>query len=233
HVSSLAASSFWIGLPVGTFATAGLGLLSRFYPVPGLPDAEASSPRDFRWMWLSALVTTAYIAPAVLRWWFSDELYITGHLSMIGEIQNGIYPPRHLSFPQFELRYHYGFDLLTAAIASMLRLHADRAIDLVMLLAWPYTWCLVWTLGNRLVGIGWGGLTAAVVLFGGGLPLFVSAPSFLWRLAAITTFAGHNVNLPTVANFFQHPWTLGLPLAFAAILIILERDFAGPKARAA
>src|ERR1041384_4693850 len=231
HVCSLTTSSFWIGLPVGTLAAAGFGLLSRFYRVPRFPTGEASSPRDLRWMWLSALLTTAYIAPAVLRWWFSDELLVTGHLSMIAEIENGIYPPRHLSFPEFELRYHYGFDLLTAAIASILRLHADRAIDLVTLLAWAYTWCLTWKLGNRLIGIGWGGLTALVVLFGGGLPLFVSAQSLLWRLSAISTFAGYNVNLPTVANFFQHPWTLGLPFAFATILVILERDSAAAKAR--
>ena len=233
HVASLAASSFWIGLPVGTFATAGLGLLSRFYPVPGFPAAAASSPRDFRWMWLSALLATAYIAPAALRWWFHDELLVTGHLSMIAEIQNGIYPPRHLSFPEFELRYHYGFDLLTAAVASMLRMRADRAIDLVTLLAWAYSWCLAWTLGNRLVGIGWGGLTAAAVLFGGGLPLFSTSHSLLWRLSGIGAVGGNNINLPLVSYFFQHPWTLGLPLAFAAILVILARDSAAPQARAA
>ena len=232
HVCSLVASSFWIGLPVGTFVTAGLGLLSRFYQVPGTPPAETSSSRDFRRMWISALLATAYIAPAALRWWFHDELLVTGHLSMIAEIQNGIYPPRHLSFPQFELRYHYGFDLLTAAVASMLRMRADHAIDLVTLLAWAYSWCLAWMLGNRLVGIGWGGLTATVVLFGGGMPWFVSAPSLVWRLSSVGLVGGNNINGPLVSSFFQHPWTLGLPLALATMLVIVERD-AAPNARTA
>src|SRR5262249_62352082 len=30
-----------------------------------------------------------------------------------------------------------------------------------------------------------------------------------------------------------HPWTLGLPLVFATVLVIQERDSAAPKARAA
>src|ERR1043166_96190 len=96
HVCSLTTSSFWICLPVVTVAAAGVVLLSRLYPVPRLPTGEASRPRDLRWMRLSALLTTAYIAPAVLRWWFSDELLVTGRLSMTVEIKKRISTLLHL-----------------------------------------------------------------------------------------------------------------------------------------
>src|SRR5262249_21809291 len=143
--------------------------------------ADAPGGTDRRWMWLSALFVTAYLAPSAIGWSFHDELFVTGHLSMASGIENGIYPPRHLSFPQLELRYHYGFDLLVAAVGSILRLNADRTIDLITLVAWGYSWCLAWAIGERFVGRGWGGGTAAVMLFGGGLPLFSSAPTVAWR----------------------------------------------------
>ena len=69
-------------------------------------------------MWIAALLVTAYVAPTALGWSFHDEVLVTGHLSITSEIENGTYPPRHLSFPELELRYHYGFDLLVAADSS-------------------------------------------------------------------------------------------------------------------
>ncbi len=158
---------------------------------------------------------------------------MTGHLSITSEIENGVYPPRHLSFPELELRYHYGFDLLVAAVAAIVRLRADHAIDLVTLLAWGYSWCLVWETGERLIGRGWGGGTAAVVLFGGGIPFFSSAPTLAWRLAGLGTVGEHDLNPPVVSYFFQHPWTLGIPLAFATVLVVSERDAPAPWARSA
>jgi hypothetical protein len=189
-----------------------------------------------RWMCLSALLATAYLAPTALDWSFHDELAVTGHFSIASEIENGTYPPRHLSFPELELRYHYGFDLLVAAVASIFRLRVDHAIDLVTLIAWAYTWCLAWTAGERLVGKNWGAPTAAVVLFGGGMPFFSSAPShfstqtllsaqaLLLRLLSLGGVGDDDLNPPVVSYFFQHPWTLGIPLAFAIILVVSLRD---------
>jgi hypothetical protein len=208
HIVSLLARSFWIGLPVGTLLVAAAGALSWFYPAsappaaPALPSAPTKQGRPApgrrqprlvrqerhapapRWMWISALLAMAYLAPAALGWWFHDMLLMTGHLSMTSAIENGPYPPRHLSFPELELRYHYGFNLLAASVASILRLRVDHAMDLVTLLAWGYSWCLAWATGERLVGQRWGGATAAVVLFGGGMPLFSSERSLAWRLWA-------------------------------------------------
>lgn len=249
HIASLAARSFWIGLPVGTVLVATAGgiawrLLAQASPaIEAKPSAtskgarRASKPehpssrtqKKYRptipWtMVLSAFLATAYLAPTALGWWFHDEVPVTGHLSMTSQIQNGIYPPRHLSFPELELRYHYGFNLLAAAVGSMLRLKVDNAIDLVTLLAWGYSWCLAWTIGERLVGPGWGAGTAAVVLFGGGMPVLSSTPTLAWRLAGFSLVGNDNLNPPVVSYFFQHPWTLGIPLALATLLVVSERE---------
>src|SRR5262249_28264587 len=154
------------------------------------------------------------LAPTAIGWWFHDEIPSTGHLSMTSQIENGTYPPRHLTFPELELRYHYGFNLLAAAVASMLRLKVDNAIDVVTLLAWGYSWCLAWAIGEGLVGLGWGAATAAVVLFGGGMPVVSSAKTLAWRLTGFSAVGSDNLNAPIVSYFFQHPWTLGIPLAF-------------------
>jgi hypothetical protein len=226
HIASLIASSFWIALPAGTLVVAAAGAISRLRPAPALSSGEKCP-----WMWISALAATAYVAPTALGWWFHDELFVTGHLSIVAQIENGIYPPRHLSFPEFELRYHYGFDLLVAAVASILRLRADHAIDLVTLFAWGYSWCLAWAIGERLVARGWGGVTAAVVLFGGGMAFFSPGRTLVEHLLGFGAVGSDDLNPTVVSYFFQHPWTLGVPLGLATILAVAERDVPARAAR--
>ena len=61
-----------------------------------------------------------------LGWAFHDEQLYTGHTGIISQIQNGHYPPRHMTFPELEYRYHYGFDLAGAAVAR--RFGSRRAV---------------------------------------------------------------------------------------------------------
>ena len=83
-----------------------------------------------------------------------------------------------------------------------------------------------WAIGERLIGPRWGLATATVVLFGGGMPVFSMAPSLVWRLTGHSSVGGFDLNPPIVSYFFQHPWTLGFPLAFATILVVGQRDAA-------
>jgi hypothetical protein len=238
HVTSLAARSFWVGITLGTGTVAAAGV---FFWLRSRGHVEPPPFRSFiaseRSMLLAAIAVTIYLAPTALGWAFHDELAMTGHFSIASEIENGIYPPRHLTFPEIELRYHYGFDLLVASIASMLRLRVDNAIDLVTLAAWGYSWCLAWVAGERLVGRSWGPVTAAVVLFGGGIPFFSSAPSFakvqtpIFRLLGLGAVGPDDLSPPLVSNFFQHPWTLGIPLALATIVVVSMRDAPDRRAR--
>jgi hypothetical protein len=225
HGIGRAARSFTVGLTAGTIVLALFGLLSLIgqRPQGALPS---STKRRLRWMVAGAIVATAMIAPFALRFPHHDEIYILGHMSIASQIQNDIYPPRHMMFPEFELRYHYGFDTLAAVASALARLRVDQAIDAVTIAAFAYTWCLLWTLGERVIHArGRGTLVAFVTLFGGGISFVCSADSFPPSVASYITLCnvdGVWANPPTSSYFFQHPFSIGFPLATAAILVSLE-----------
>jgi len=177
-------------------------------------------------MWITAFLATVLIAPMALNWAFHDELFFTGHMSIAARMQNDVYPPHHVTFPEFELRYHYGYSLLCAMVTALFRIRLDMALDLVTLLSWAYCWCLLWTLGDRLLGRGGGAVMAPVVLFSGGIPFFCSpeAAPVAYNLLGICRVDGAIVNPPMVSYFFQHPWTVGIPLALCIMLVLSQRN---------
>jgi hypothetical protein len=69
------------------------------------------------------------------------------------------------------------------------------------------------------------------VLAGAGLPFLSVADGapLVYRLLGITRIAGIGSNPPLISYFFQHPWTLGFPLAVAALLVALENGEAGGR----
>lgn len=230
HLASLASGTLYVGLPAGTLALAAAGVFAeRARRSRG--DTEPTSGRHpSPWMLITAAATALAIAPAALRFWFHDELLPTGHLSIAAELQNGIYPPRHLAFPDLPLRYHFGFDLFSACLTAFFHVPVDRAVDVNALLLWCASWCLLWALGERLLGRGRAWLTPVLVLFGGGAPFGceVPGPSIVYR-ALVECRIGRkfSANAPVTSYFFQHPWSLGIPLAITAILLFSERDAHG------
>ncbi len=180
-------------------------------------------------MLASAALATAIIAPMSLRWCFHDEQLFTGHIGVVAQIQNDHYPPRHMTFPDLEYRYHYGFDLAATAITAVLRVSPILAIDVLTLVSWAYTWCLLWVVGDELLGRGRGWLTAAITLFGGGLPFLPAFRdgAYLERALVMGEAGGVWLNPPIISYFFQHPWGLGLPFGLCAILIVLDRGRPG------
>ena len=223
HVASLAAGTLHVGLPVGALFAGALGvalwLADRRQREGRAPDAaEGSAPS--RWMVVGMVASLVSIAPATLRFHFHDELFIVGHMSIAAELQNGVYPPLNLSFPDLPLRYHYGFDLLVACLTALFRLSLVRAIDLATLGLWALSWCLLWTLGARLAGHRRAFLTPLLVLFGGGLPLGCEGGGSLvdaWM--AQCQRGGLGLMQSITSCFFQHPWSLGIPLATTALLL--------------
>lgn len=236
HFAARWAGSLRIGLWAGTLTVAAVGLLGWAYATwrrpAGSGGDRAAGPRaaaGLRNMVLSALAATAIIAPMTLSWAFHDEQLYTGHTGIIAQLQNDHYPPRHMTFPELEYRYHYGFDLAAAAVTAVLRVSPGVAIDIITLLSWSYTWCLLWVLGDELLGRGRGWLTAVITLFGGGLPYLLALPDgyYVARFVMICEVGGMDLNPPMISYFFQHPLALGLPLAVCATLIILDRRRAG------
>jgi hypothetical protein len=226
QIASMAAKSFWFGLPAGMIflSVAGFALwLGRRNN--GTPVAEESPIAVSRGMWLGMSAVAVLAALLAFKGYFHDMLLPNnGHMDITAQLQNDYFPPRYIGFTNVPLRYHYGSDLLAAGSTALARLRVDWAIDIVLVCACCYFWCLLWLLGQRLTGTSRGGVwTALATLFGGGATVFfapfLSSIPWIDRLIGTETFeAGMAVNPPLASIIFQRPFTLGLPLATAVLL---------------
>jgi hypothetical protein len=98
------------------------------------------------------------------------------------------------------------------------------AIDVITLAAAGYLVILLWLLGDRMLGDGNGWLTALITFFGAGLPFTCAVgPSDLAHtLLSFCSIGGLTINAPLVSYFFQHPWTLGLPITVIVMHIAIS-----------
>ena len=150
---------------------------------------------------------------------FFDDYNLIGHRSLIAQLQNGSYPPRHQVFPDYPFRYHFGFNITGAALTGLFRLPVGAAIDLIVIVGFLGSWCLAWRLGERLTATRAGIWTAFAGLLGGGAFFW-----FFWYsdwashgTVGILT-GGNRINFPVVMYFFQKPFALGFPLALGLML---------------
>ena len=253
HAASLAAGSLRVGLPIGLLATAAAGvaaeithrrraLRARTAPTnrtnSSAPSDHADRPEGrppSSWMFLTMIAATAAMTPVALGYHLHDELYLTGHMSVAAEIQNGVYPPRHLAFADTPLRYHYGFDMVTAAVTALLRVPVDRAIDLATLALFALSWCLFWALGERLLGRARAWLVPVGALLAGGVPVACDNPqrTLVGRVVDMCQIGPHYVNPPVPAYFFQHPWSIGIPVGLTALLLATSRRAPSERVRLA
>jgi hypothetical protein len=225
QLASLLARSFRVGLPAGVILVGAAGVVAELAR-RRRPDAEPpSGRRPSPWMAITAALSAAALIPAAFKYWFHDELLIAGHMATVAQLANGIFPPRHLQFPEYPFRYHYGFDLIAAAFTALFRLQVDAAIDVGSLVLWAASWCLLWALGERLVGRRRAWLTPFMTLYASGLPLGCPhpGPSILPNMIEECPVGHWSVNGPPITYFFQHPWALGIPVAATAILVFSER----------
>jgi hypothetical protein len=228
HASGLATHSFYVALYLGTVGVAAFGLWSFRRTLP----VERSAERATKWMWLGALVAACALVGPVL-WSKHDECLIVGHVSIPTEMENGIYPPRHLTFPNYELRYHYAVDLAVAAVSSVFaRLPIPLTVHALAVALFGYSFALYWLLGERLTGRRAAGpVTAACVMFAGGGPIFFGRAgngTAFWDSVRIR--GGTWITPPMISNFLQHPWSLGIPL-FAIVLLVWVRVSPGLPSR--
>ncbi len=225
HVAGLLTHSFYAGLALGTIVPAALGLASLRRALPADPSAD----RTLWWMWPSAAMAVALMVGPT-SWNKHDECLVVGHLSIPAEMLNGVYPPRHLTFPNYEIRYHYGIDLAAAMVSAVLgRLDVQTSVHLLSLALFGYAFCLYWLLGERLLGgRASGPVTAVCALFAGGAPYFCrpGRPLDYWTSACRR--GGAWLMPPMPSNFFQHPWSLGLPLFAMLLLLWLRVGPGGP-----
>jgi len=226
HLASLAAGSFRVGLPAGALAAAGAGVAMEIARRRS-PDREpATGRRPSPWMWITAAVAAAALAPAAFNFWFHDELLTGGHMATVAQLQNGTYPPRFIPFPELPLRYHYGFDLLSASFTALLRVRNDTGIDVSSVALWAASWCLLWALGERLVGRRRAWLVPVTTLLASGMPVGCphAGSTILPNMISECPVGHWSVNGPVITYFFQHPWALGIPVAATAMLVFTERS---------
>lgn len=209
HIFGLLFHDFYLGVTVGTSLLGLLGYITNEKGGTSRTPAFAYPAM----LWWSAAIGTLILLPTVILKDNWDKLgIITGHFSITEQIVNGIYPPRHLTFANVLLPYHYGIDTLFAMVRVIFRLRFDVAIDLVTTVLFFYTILLYGHIASRLFGKKAGPIAGFLGAFTSGFPSASSLGFF-------------DDMPPSVAsNWFQHPWTLGIPLCLTLFLILTNID---------
>ncbi len=228
HILALACGSLTIGLAVAWIVVGAAGYVwilrhwRDFWCKRSPPRTDIAQR-----LGIAALSTAPIVLPTILLNFF-DDAYFNGHEAIIAHLQNGTYPPRYLYEPSLPLRYHYGFDLAGAIVTGLLRIRLDQAIDLLTLALWPCMFLLLWRLGEHFGGRRAGLLVALTVCFSGGWPVLCTPDGFTasgvqslaLRVLGKCTIERLPINPPFIAYFFQHPWSLGVPIF---CLVVLQR----------
>jgi hypothetical protein len=235
HLAALAFGSLSYGL---LFAWTPLSLAGMAWGMRHRQDLDGLirlNQSDRYRLGLMVLATLPVIAPTLLcNFW--DEDYIGGHQAIIAQLQNGAYPPRDLYAPWLPLRYHYAFDFAAAIVTGIFRIRPDQAIDVLTLILWPLTFLLLWRLGSHVGGPRAGPFVAFSACFAGSLPLYCSGD---YHVPLLTAIAHHIMSdckigserisgAPIINSFFQHPWSLGLPIFALTVLewsVLREQRF--------
>jgi hypothetical protein len=216
HILASALGSLNIGLAVAWSVIGLAGYLLIFWRRRDFRSAIAiHDTARARRLGIAVLSTLPIVLPTILLN-FHDEAYFNQHHAIIAHMQNGSYPPRYLYEPSLPLRYHYGFDLAGAVVTGMLRVRLDHAIDLLTLTLWPCMFLLLWRLGEHFGEKRTGLLVAVAVCFSGGWPVLARNVPHC-GLCAVNNLV---INPPFISYYFQHPWSIGVPLF---CLVILQR----------
>ena len=220
HALGLAFHSFTKALLVGTMCLSATGTalwVRAGCPFPRIRSGTLTVLRRHS----TAALATLLIAPMAVRWCFHDEAASTGHWSLIAQLENELYPPRVSAFPDVELAYHYGFDVLAAAVAMIARVSPSTAIDAVTIIAWFYAWLLLSRLGVLMVGHRGEFLTPLIVLLSAGIPIALGSSSITLLEALLGQYQIRALppNPPVVSYFFQHPWAVGIPIATCSLIV--------------
>ncbi|MFO0723389.1 MAG: hypothetical protein U1E65_06390 [Myxococcota bacterium] len=186
---------------------------------PAVPARRRAS------VWLvTALVAGAYAFIAV-RYQMHDEHPIFGHASMVEELRNGAFPPYLPPIPRLDVRYHYGFDLLSGALARGFGLSTDNAIDLVTV---ALVILMSFTAAAAVSALGAyrsAPFAAFAIHFGAGLAWLILAgvPGRHPRCLVQYHHPSCSAELfPTpFLNVFQHPVAVGVPLFLLFFTVFL------------
>lgn len=208
-----------IGFIASFFLAAGFYAFYRRHPWPQL------FPKHSRRAFVFTIVTcTTIIGLLAFRYPMFDEDLLLGHEALTRQVARGSFPPYIMWAPSEPFRYHWGFDVLTAAVLQVLPVTTSTAIDIVSIFL---AITLAWTAAAVVEDLGgWapGGIWA--VFFGSGLAVWVF---LFWDNASpgcFNSFGGCGFGMlnTQLVYFFQHAVSLGAPLFFVFLLLIPRLD---------
>jgi hypothetical protein len=142
-----------------------------------------------------------------------DETSIQSHPAVIERILRDGLPVGLIAFPDVPLKYHYGFNVLTAVFAYCLNLPGWKAIDVLNIFLWIVT---CFSLGSLLRTLGLSSKLRAVAL----LWILMGAGWMWWERPDVwqhSYYYGRHMKPMLLSWFFQHPVALGLPLFFLGL----------------
>jgi hypothetical protein len=235
HLAALICGGFYSGLAWGAVAIVGT--------VCAWPEARRGWRPLFRtFAGLSrgdialCLVGLIAVAPCALLFDYHDKTFsLYGHFYFTNNMLNGAYPPRDPVFPDQVLSYHYGIDLIAAMIAAVLRIGAPWTFSLLVLILWPCTILLAVALARACGLREWSHRAAFMMAFAGGLPWLATFSGASGTDALEGRYKSGEIWIspPLVNYFFQHPWTIGLPLMLLQMLILVRSERIWPTGPAA
>ena len=182
---------------------------------------------------LATVGGSSLVAWAALGGYWWDESNC--HNGLVAVIARGIVPAVHPLFPDEPFVYHYGFDVLAAIVHVFTGAEVDVAIDITTMTCWFGLLAMATTVGRRLAGRIGANLAILVVPLGGGLLSVCfwnqAGPPGRCGLPIPSSWLALDVPPQVIANFFQHPQGLGMPLALAVLLLFAD-DNSGSGRRA-
>jgi hypothetical protein len=213
----------------GVFLARALGRVRRPVPVgPRHPEERATTKR----LLAVLLVVGAIYAVVAWKYQIHDEHPIFGHKSMVEMMRWNSFPPHLPPFPFEEAHYHYGFDVLAAALMRAFGLGADTAIDLVTVAL-----ALLISLTAAAVAADAGAersapFAALAIHFGAGLAFVILAGVAGRHPRCLIQYHHPSCSselFPTpFLNVFQHPVSAGVPLWLAS-LPLAKRTLTAPR----
>ncbi len=219
HLAGLAFHNFYYGLISSNII---LGVTG--YILPGRLIKFKYQAPDEKHIYV-AVLNCFIIAPVVFLTDWHDTNLISGHFSLTEQILNGAYPPHHLTFPEYTHPSHYGINTFYASVAAVLAFSVESAIDLTTFLLWFYTGLLGGYISKKFFGEKNGALGVFITCFASGFPFFAMffADDFTSYkkdvLVGLLTFIPpKQANQPISHFFFQHPFSIGLPIFLSLII---------------
>lgn len=178
--------------------------------------------------WLGVLLVLGLGGYCVFHGYWWDEY--SCHNPLVAGLARGVLPAEHPLFPGEPFRYHYAFDLLSAAVRALTGVDVARAQDVISLGLLGLLLGVARDLGATLGGQRAARLMPTILMLGTGTLLFllftdVGSIEVHWDLLPKRWL--QSVPPPTISNFFQHPQALGMPMALS-VLMLFDRGLDDP-----